>query len=114
MRILIYFPYNRKTVEQQSVMEMLVNLGHNVYLLTLAPEDQLHHIVRVLGVNAYASPAGEVTGIKSIFANARYLVSFCRKFRIDLIISHQQLCALPMIFAAPFLKGKTAYVRHNT
>ena len=112
--ILIYFPYNHRTVEQQSVMELLVKKGHNVFLLTLTPENYLHKYVRELGIKAFASPVTTASKIKSIFANAKYLVSFCKKNEIDIIIAHQQLAALPLIFAKPFLKKtKLFYVRHN-
>lgn len=112
--ILIYFPYNHRTVEQQSVMEMLLKKGHNVFLLTLTPENYLHNYVRVLGVKAFASPVTATSKIKSIFANAKYLVSFCKENKIDIIIAHQQLSALPLIFAKPFLKNtRLFYVRHN-
>src|SRR4051794_10137576 len=113
--ILIYFPYNQRTVEQQSVMELLVKKGHNVFLLTLTPENYLHQYVRTLGVQAYASPVAATATIKNIYANAKYLASFCNEHKIDVIIAHQQLAALPLIFAKPFIKKSTKvfYVRHN-
>lgn len=114
MNILIYFPYNQRTVEQQSVMEMFVKEGHNVFLLTLVSEYHLHDIVRKLGVKAFATPVPKKKGVITVLKNARYLVKFCKQNSIDIIIAHQQESALPLILAAPFIKGKTFYVRHNT
>lgn len=111
--ILIYFPYNQRTVEQQSVMEMLVNKGHAVFLLTLTPENYLHQYVRTLNVKAFASPVSHTSGICNILRNATYLVNFCKQHAIELIIAHQQVTALPLIFARPFINCKTFYVRHN-
>ena len=112
--ILIYFPYNQRTVEQQSVMEMLVNKGHAVFLLTLTPENYLHQYVRTLGVKAFASPVSHTSGISNIIRNAAYLVNFCKQHKIELIIAHQQVTALPLIFARLFFNCKTFYVRHNS
>ena len=36
-----------------------------------------------------------------------------QKNKIDIILAHQQLAALPLIFARPFLKAKCFYIRHN-
>lgn len=111
--ILIYFPYNHRTVEQQSVMEMLVGKGHSVFLLTLTSENDLHKIVRQFGVKAFSSPVNKTSGF-NIFLNAKYLVAFCKTNNIQVIIAHQQVAALPLIFARLFIKSKTFYVRHNT
>jgi glycosyltransferase involved in cell wall biosynthesis len=113
-RILVYFPYNQRTVEQQSVMEMLVNKGHTVHLITLSPENYLHTYVRTLGVHAVASPVPEGNSFKKILANARFLRKYCRQHRIDIILVHQQLCALPLIAAGPGLRSTNYYIRHNT
>jgi len=112
--VLIYFPYNQRTVEQQSVMELLVKKGHSVFLLTLSPKGYLHDYVKKIGVYASASPVPESNSFLSIFRNAKYLLQFCSRHNIDVIFSHQQLCMLPLIFARPLLKTKNYYFRHNT
>ncbi|MBS1512389.1 MAG: glycosyltransferase family 4 protein [Bacteroidetes bacterium] len=112
--ILIYFPYNQRTVEQQSVMEMLVQKGNKVHLLTLSKENALHQIVRKMGVAASASPVPGDGSFKHLFANASHLVKYCKENQIDVVLAHQQLCALPLIFASPRLKTVNYYIRHNT
>ena len=84
MNILVYFPYNHRTVEQQSVMEMLVNKGHQVFLLTLLPEGELHNNVKKYGVHASASPVAGKNGYRYIFINAKFLIGFCKKIRLIL------------------------------
>jgi glycosyltransferase involved in cell wall biosynthesis len=100
-------------VEQQSVMELLVKKGHTVFLLTISKENYLHHFVKGLGVQAFASPYAGQEGYAAIFKNAFYLIKFCKKNKIDLILAHQQLTALPAIIASPFIKSKIYYIRHN-
>ena len=79
----------------------------------MAPENYLHQYVRTIGVNAFASPVKHTSGIANIIQNAAYLVRFCKQYSIELIICHQQVTALPLILARPFIKCKTFYVRHN-
>ncbi len=112
--ILIYFPYNSRTVEQQSVMEMLVKKGYQVFLLTLTNEGELHSIVRKFGVQAFASGHEASLRPGSILANARVLIKFCRQYRIDLIFVHQQAAVIPLIFSKLFIKTPFFYVRHNS
>lgn len=112
--ILVYFPYNQRTVEQQSVMEMFIKNGHKVFLLTLTPAGTLHQIATSLGVTCLSSCTGENLTIKNIFTNVRLLIKICKQYQIDLVLAHQQACALPLIFAKPFIKCPAYYVRHNT
>ena len=93
---------------------MFTKKGHQVFLVTLSPEGILHEIVTKLGVKAYSSNTGEAITIKNLFANAKFLIRFCKQHQIDIILAHQQVCALPLIFASPFLKCKSYYIRHNT
>ncbi len=95
-------------------MEMLVNMGHEVHLLTLEPEGPLHTLVRKTGVTASASPYREGFNPPRLIRNARFLTSYCRKYKIDFIFAHQQLCAMPLILAGPFMHTKNYYIRHNT
>ena len=89
-------------------------MGHQVFLVTLSPEGTLHQIVTALGVKVYSSNTGEAISIKNLFTNTRFLIRFCRQHQIDVILAHQQVCALPLIFASPFLKCRSYYIRHNT
>lgn len=114
MNILIYFPYNSRTVEQQSVMEILLNKGHRVFLLTLTQEGELHTIVRKLGVEAFASGYEASLRPGSIFANARVLAKFCREHAVDLVLAHQQSAVLPLLLAKPLIRAGYYYIRHNS
>jgi glycosyltransferase involved in cell wall biosynthesis len=101
-------------VEQQSVMELLIQKGYSVYLLTLTREGALHEYARSLGVKAFALPADANYNFKNVFKNTKQLIRFCKLYNIKIILAHQQLAAVPLIFAQPFLKLKSYYFRHNT
>lgn len=114
MNVLIYFPYNQRTVEQQSVIEMFIKHGHRVFLLTLSAQGTLHQIASALGATCLASSKGENLNIKNVFNNARLLIKTCKKHQINLVLAHQQVCGLPLIIAQTFIKCPAYYIRHNT
>jgi glycosyltransferase involved in cell wall biosynthesis len=114
MNILIYFPYHLRSVEQQSVMEMLVRQGHKVHLLTTCPAGPLHRYVEGFGVMTHAAgelPAGRVQYYRSGLKKLRSVVD---EFSIDLVIAHQQETALIAGLLRKTRKFKLAYVRHNS
>jgi L-malate glycosyltransferase len=113
MNILVFYPYYQRSVEQQSVMEMLMKKGHKVFMLSFYPEGFIHDYVRQFGVIAGSLPKPKLK-LLDYFTQARFLVGFCRKNKIDIIFVHQQLGALPMMLASPFMKARIAYFRHNS
>jgi glycosyltransferase involved in cell wall biosynthesis len=115
MKILVYFPYNLRTVEQQSVMEMLVQKGHEVVLLTSCARGYLHQYVEKLGVRAEAIDTKPEDGkLKFYRDNIKGLRSFIRQYKIDIVIAHQQVPALIAGLARKLLPFTLIYVRHNT
>ncbi|WP_018630767.1 glycosyltransferase family 4 protein [Niabella aurantiaca] len=114
MNILIFFPYNQISVEQQSVMKMLKEKRHNVTLLTLTPWGPLHDKVCTYGIEAFSTGQGEVFSIKRIRNSARMLKQLCSEQKIDLLLVHQQLCAIVLILAGRELRARAFYFRHNT
>lgn len=112
--ILIFFPYNQRTVEQQSVIELLQKKGHQVFLLTLLGEDFLHEFVKKMGVMATSTHTGLNLSFRNILSNAKQVIKFCRNHNIHIVFAHQQLCMLPLILAQPFIKTTNYYFRHNT
>jgi hypothetical protein len=93
---------------------MLVNKGHHVFLLTLSGRGFIHDYVSRLGVSASASPVEGGADYKNILRNAFYLIRFCKKNSIHLVLAHQQSAALPLIFSLPFIHVKSYYIRHNS
>jgi glycosyltransferase involved in cell wall biosynthesis len=115
MNILIYFPYNLRTVEQQSVMEMLVSEGHKVVLLTTCERGYLHEYVEQKGVIAEWINTNEIKGKADFYTvNLKKLKSVLKKYRIDVVIAHQQATALIAGLLRMVQKFPLIYVRHNT
>jgi glycosyltransferase involved in cell wall biosynthesis len=112
--ILIYFPYNLRTVEQQSVMEALHKRGYNIILYTSCKKGILHTIAENLGIIALASEKEYSKTFKNIWNNVFQLKQIIKKYNIDFIIVHQQEPALTVGILNTFKKIRFAYVRHNS
>jgi glycosyltransferase involved in cell wall biosynthesis len=114
MNILIYFPYNQRTVEQQSVMEALHKRGHTVILYTSCKKGILHDITESLGITAIAAQKEYGNTFKNIWYNIFQLKKIIKQHSIDFTIAHQQVPAITFGLSNIFSRHKFAYVRHNS
>jgi glycosyltransferase involved in cell wall biosynthesis len=113
MNILIYSPANKRSPDQQAQAELLISMGHNVILLTLAPYGQLHKNFILLGAEAFSSAHKKGRSAFFFLIQALHLIWFCRKHKIDVVFSNLQSNALITGLAKPLIKAKTFYFRHN-
>lgn len=114
MNVLVYFPYNLRTVEQQSVMEMLARRGHHVVLLTTCARGYLHEYVERLGVHTEALAAPTGSRLAFLVQNLAKLYKVVRQHRIELVIAHQQRPALIAGLLRRLAGFELAYFRHNS
>ncbi|MES1217578.1 MAG: glycosyltransferase family 4 protein [Bacteroidota bacterium] len=111
--ILIYYPYNQRSVEQQSVMEMLVKKGHKVTLLTTCERGYIHDYVEKFGVTT-ASVADTPGKFQFYKRNLVQLNKIIKCYNIEIVIAHQQIPAIIAGILKKIRKFKLAYVRHNS
>jgi len=114
VNILIYFPYNQRTVEQQSVMQMLKEKGHNVVLLTTCERGYLHGWAESIGVAAEAASGAGEGKVAFYLKNLKKLRQVVDRYKIDLVIAHQQITALIAGLLKKLKRFKLIYVRHNS
>ncbi len=115
MNILIYFPYNLRTVEQQSVMEMLAKKSHKVVLLTTCKRGYLHEYVERFGVITEAMHKTKTPGSFRFYSdNYKKLKLVIKRYSIDVVIAHQQGPALIAGVLRKTKPFKLIYVRHNS
>lgn len=114
MNILVFFPYNQRTVEQQSILEALHKKGHTVILYTSCKKGTLHTIAKSLGVTALASQKEYSNTFKNVWHNIFQLKKIIKEYAIDFTIVHQQVPALTFGILNILKKNRFAYVRHNS
>jgi L-malate glycosyltransferase len=114
MNVLIYAPVSgNRSPDQQAQAELLISMGHTVTLLTWSAESVLHDNFRKLGASAFSSAHKKGRSVIFFLKQAIYLISFCKKHKIDIIFSHLQGNAFVAGIARPFLKARLFYIRHN-
>jgi glycosyltransferase involved in cell wall biosynthesis len=114
-RILIYYPFNLESVSTESQAQVLLNLGYEVFLLTWAEEGALHINCRVKGVHVFSAYNKKYKAGPLFFLHhISFLRRFCKKNKIDKVISHIQSTGMTAGLALIFQKKMTYYVRHNS
>lgn len=114
MNILIYSPSNLRAADQQAQAELLISMGHKVFLLTWLPEGILHRNFAALGATVASSASAKGRSIFFFINQAAYLARFCKKNKIDIVISHLQSNAVVAGMAKYFVKTRFFYMRHNS
>jgi glycosyltransferase involved in cell wall biosynthesis len=95
-------------------MEMLVEMGYKVVLLTTCEEGLLHSLAREIGVVTESSEVNSNNKLHYYFSQLMKLNAIIKKYRIDIIIAHQQKPALIAGLLKKFVPFKLIYVRHNS
>lgn len=114
MNILIYSPSNLRAADQQAQAELLISLGHKVFLLTWLPPGVLHQNFTALGAIACSSAHVKGRSIFFFIRQAAYLAGFCKKNKIDIVFSHLQSNAVVAGMANVFVNARFFYMRHNS
>lgn len=114
MNILVYTTFNSFAIDQLSVLELFVKMGHNVFYLSQSPKGDMHDKARKFGINVASSKIKSKSGIIFYTYNFLHLVYFAKKHKIDIVFAHLQPSGFIAGCAAKFLKFRLFYVRHNT
>lgn len=93
-------------------MQAFLGQGHEIFLLTQAPEGEYHKACSQLGVKV--STAFFEKGNPAIFflKHAWRLLVFCRKHRIDVVYAHLETASLPAVLIQYFIPAKVFACRH--
>lgn len=113
MRILFYYPSNKRTISIESLIRELIKKGHQITLLTLCEKGDLHTELEQIGVKTFTHVISKNNSLLYHFNQAAYLVHFCRDNNIQSIFSHLQQANIIAVFAQYFTKAKVIIFRHH-
>jgi glycosyltransferase involved in cell wall biosynthesis len=114
MNILVYTTFNSFAIDQLSVFELFLKMGHNVFFLSQSPEGELHDKARKFGVKVAGSKSKMKSGILFYISNFTQLFFFAKKHKIDIVLAHLQPAGFIAGCVARFIGYRFFYVRHNT
>lgn len=112
-RILFYYPSNKRSIQIETTIFKLIELGHQVTLLTTCEKGSLHKSLEKSGVKCYSNL--EKSNFAPIYylRNIRFLIQFCRKYDIEYLFSHLQPVNIIAVFAQFFMSTKVIIFRHH-
>jgi glycosyltransferase involved in cell wall biosynthesis len=114
MRVLIYNHTNARAVDLQSVMELFVKMGHEVFLFSQLPKGDLHRNVEKYGVKVFGTDRKKNNGLGSYLYNVRALRKFIKEHKIEIVFAHLQGAGFVAGIVRKFTRFKLFYIRHNT
>jgi glycosyltransferase involved in cell wall biosynthesis len=111
-KILFYYPSNKRTVALETLLIELRNKGYEIIILTTCTKDDFHYYMESLGFTTYANNI-QAKGIRYYLRQIAFLISFCRKQKIDFIFSHLQHVNFIAVLAQYAIKAKVIVFRHH-
>jgi glycosyltransferase involved in cell wall biosynthesis len=114
MNILLYYPDNQKSISLSSLMIAFQKQGHKVFLLTQVEEGELHNDVKIYGIKNFYYPIKKKSSLSFYLKHISHLVSFTKKYQIDLVYSHIQRANFISVFAQYFSPSKFILCRHHS
>jgi len=112
-RILLYYPPNKRSVAIETLCRAVKEAGHDLIVLTLTEKDSFHAQIERMGLATYTTVINRKPSWKYFLNQARFLIGFCKKHKIDHVWSHLQEANFIAILAQPFIKARVTTFRHH-
>lgn len=111
--ILLYYLPNKRSVAIETICAEINKTGNKLIVLTQSQRDEFHEQLDKLGVENYSKTYKSRFSIINKIRHFFYLLSFCRKHKINAVWSHLNDCNLIAVFAQRFLKARVVIFRHH-
>ncbi|MCD6067381.1 MAG: glycosyl transferase group 1 [Bacteroidetes bacterium] len=112
-KLLFYYPSNKRTIAFNSELNELKKRGYELCLLTTCEEGVFHEDCGKLGIQVFSHPVNSSSSVLYYFKQIRFLIRFCRKNRIDTVLSNLQHTNFISVLARFFMRAKVVTYRHH-
>lgn len=113
MKVLFYYPSNKRTIAFNSILRELKGKGYDMYLLTTCEEGVFHEDCRGLGIKVYSNPVKSLFSVFYYLKQILFLIRFCRKNQIQVVLSNLQHVNFISVLAQYFISAKVVIYRHH-
>jgi len=114
MRILFYYPSNKRTISIESIIIRFRNEGHSVVFLTQSSRAELHEELQSNGIVSHAYVITKTSSIVYYIKHIVFLVKFCKAHKVDFVYSHLQQANIVSVIAQYFCKSRFYICRHHS
>lgn len=113
MKVLFYYPSNKRTVAFNSIIRELSERGYEMFLLTTCSEGVFHEDCKKMGVKVFSNYINTKNPFLYYFKQINFLIRFCRKNKIEVVLSNLQHVNFIAVFAQYFVRSKIIIYRHH-
>lgn len=112
-KVLVYYPPNKRSVAIETLCRAIHEAGHELIVLTLTERGPFHIELEKYGIKTFSHFLVRKNPWIYFFKHARFLARFCRRNKIDIILSQLQEGNIISMLAQPFIKAKVIAFRHH-
>jgi glycosyltransferase involved in cell wall biosynthesis len=112
-KILLYYHPNFRSVAIETICEEINKTGNKLLVLTQSPKGDFHSQLDIAGIENYSKVFSGRFGFLNYIRHFFYLISFCRRHRINVLWSHLNSCNLVAVFAQYFIRARVTIFRHH-
>lgn len=112
-KVLIYYPPNGRSVAIETIAFGLKQAGCDVIVLTTSERGAFHDALQQRGITSYTKTFKNSFSPLYYLRHIFFLVSFCRKHKVQTLWSHLQTCNIVAVFAQFFIRARVVIFRHH-
>lgn len=112
-RVLLFYPPNKRSIAIETLCKTIREAGHELIVLTLTEKGAFHDALEKTGIPTYAHYLERKRSSTYFVNQARYLIRFCKRHKIDVVWSHLQEGNMIAVMAQPFLNAQVVTFRHH-
>ena len=113
MKILFYYPSNKRTIAMETLLISLKNYGYDIIVLTICKKGDLHKELEKNNIETYENVVITTSSLVYYLKQWMFLILFCKKHKIDFLHSHLQHANIITVFAQFFIRAKCVIFRHH-
>jgi glycosyltransferase involved in cell wall biosynthesis len=113
MNILFYTTTNARSRDTESLMFRFKQMGHQVYFITQAEGRHIKEVLDANGIHVFSEPVKGTNRKLVLLKQCLFLISFCWKYKIDVVFSHLEPANFIAVLCQYFIKAKVVVGRHH-
>jgi glycosyltransferase involved in cell wall biosynthesis len=111
--ILLYYHPNFRSVAIETICAEMNKTGNRLIVLTQSAKGDFHSQLDIAGVENYSKVFAGRFVFWNYLRHFFYLLSFCRRHRVNVLWSHLNSCNLVAVFVQYFTRARVIIFRHH-
>ncbi|HXD92965.1 MAG TPA: glycosyltransferase family 4 protein [Bacteroidia bacterium] len=111
-KILFYYPSNSRSIALETLLIELRERGYEIVILTTCKKGDFHYYLESIGFQTFTHEI-KSKGALYYMRQINFLISFCKKQKINFIFSNLQHVNFISVLAQYFIKSKVFIFRHH-